>query len=181
MSLETLKLEANEVVLKIVHRHWLTLFTRLFGLGVFAVVPLLAWIIIIVAQSLSPKPLFNIYLYTNHFAFFYSTWLLYTTMAIAFALTNHYLDVFVVTNRRVISIDQQGFFRRHIGSFRLDKLQDMNVEVNGLIATLLDYGTVEAETASSSSGEFRSYNLPKPRELKDIILTAANQLDDKRA
>ncbi|PIY80402.1 MAG: hypothetical protein COY80_03150, partial [Candidatus Pacebacteria bacterium CG_4_10_14_0_8_um_filter_42_14] len=97
MSLETLKLEANEVVLKIVHRHWLTLFTRLFGLGVFAVVPLLAWIIIIVAQSLSPKPLFNIYLYTNHFAFFYSTWLLYTTMAIAFALTNHYLDVFVVT------------------------------------------------------------------------------------
>jgi hypothetical protein len=176
MSLETLQLEADEVAIKIIHRHWLTLFTRLFGLAVFAIIPLLAWIIIIVTQSLSPKLLLDIRLYTTHFGFIYSTWLLYTTMVVASAITNHYLDAFIVTNRRIIIIDQQGFFKRQIGSFRHDKLQDVNIEINGLIATLFDYGTVEAETASSSSGEFRAYHLPHPNEVKAIILKASQSL-----
>jgi hypothetical protein len=177
MSLHVLQLEADETIITIVHRHWLTLFTKLFGITMFALTPLFAWAALLATQRALEDTSLHLYAYSIHFTFLYSTWLLFATMAVAFAVSNHYLDVWALTNKRIITIDQQGFFRRNIGSFRLDKLQDINIEIHGFIATLLDYGTVEAETASESSGEFRAYNLPNPRGIKELILKAADELD----
>src|SRR5690606_39334527 len=108
-------------------------------------------------------------IYFAHALFLYSFWLLINWMMLASIWTDHYLDVWVITSRRVININQAGFFRRQIGSYRLEQLQDLNVEINGIIETLLDFGTIHAETASGSLEEFKPRHLPHPRELKSLI------------
>jgi hypothetical protein len=55
-------------------------------------------------------------------------------------------------------------------------MQDVNVEVNGIIATLLDYGTVHVQTASADVEEFKASFLPKPQEVKSVILAACDKL-----
>ena len=107
--------------------------------------------------------------------FFYSAWLLTLWMGVFNSWTNYYLDVWIVTNRRIITIDQKGFFRRSVSSFKLEKLQDITVEIQGIIATLLDYGSVNAETASHTD-EFDARGLPHPREIKSVILRAIDEL-----
>jgi uncharacterized membrane protein YdbT with pleckstrin-like domain len=176
MTFETIALEQDEVVLTVVRRHWLTLFMKIFSLGIFALLPPGAWILILITQNYAPTVPVDFTQFNAQFVFIYLTWLLFMWMSLASVLLNHYLDVWVVTTRRIITVDQRGFFRRQSGSFRLEKLQDINVEIHGLIATLFDYGTIEAETASGSDGEFRVHQLPHPRELKALILHAADSL-----
>lgn len=175
MRFEKIEFEVDEKIVVSVHRHWLTLFTSLFSLWTFALVPLVSWLILLTFEkSYDTFLVIDFSSYGTHFTYFYCLWLLWVSMAVAYVLMNHYLDTWTITNRRVIVIDQQGFFRRHIGSFRLERLQDVNVEINGLVATLLDYGTLEAETAGHGEGEFRAHFLPHPRELKAAILSATD-------
>lgn len=177
MKLESLQLDPNEHILKTVHRHWIMLLQRIFSLVVFVVMPPLAWIIVLILQAVQIDLPVDFAHYTSHFIYLYLTWLLFLWMSLAHMLVNHYLDVWIITSQRIITIDQQGFFRRHIGSFRLEKLQDINIEINGIIATFLDYGTVEVETASESMGEFRAHHLPHPQALKALILEATDSLN----
>src|SRR5690606_4537603 len=88
--------------------------------------------------------------------------------------TDWYLDLWTITNLRLIAIDQRGLFRRSVSSFRYERLQDINVEINGLIPTFLDFGTLEAQTAGHGESDFLFAGAPHPREIKAKILEAAN-------
>jgi uncharacterized membrane protein YdbT with pleckstrin-like domain len=101
-----------------------------------------------------------------------ATWLLMTTLAAATSWTSYYLDLWILTDRRIIVIDQLGYFNRKVSNFRLERLQDINVSIAGLIPTLLNYGTIRAQTASASENNFISYNLPDPRGLQSQIQAA---------
>jgi hypothetical protein len=118
---------------------------------------------------------FPIALYLNAFLALYTAWLLIMWMALFNAWTNYYLDVWTITTKRLITVDQHGFFSRTIASFRLERLQDIIVSVNGIIPTLLNYGTLEAETASEES-HFKATGLPDPAGIKAIILTSSDAL-----
>lgn len=177
MTFESIQLEADEKIIQIVHRHWLTLAIQLFSLAVFAFVPLVVFGILAVANTSLPLLPIDVTDYARYFVFGYLAWLLCLHMALGRTFINHYLDVWAITNRRVITIDQIGFFRRQTGSFRLERIQDVNVSVNGIIATLLDYGTLEVETASGGGEEFRAHLMPHPQTIKATILAAADQLN----
>ncbi len=175
MLFEKIKLEDDEKVRKVVHKHWFVLFSRTVGVVAAALFPAVAWIVLgILLQSDQSPLLIDLSGYLSYFIFFYSAWLLFSWMTLAYIFTDHHLDIWIITDRRIISIDQKGLFRRYIGSFRLEKLQDINIAIDGIVATFLNYGMVEAQTASGSEEEFQSFHLPKPRELKAIILEAAD-------
>jgi uncharacterized membrane protein YdbT with pleckstrin-like domain len=89
--------------------------------------------------------------------------------------TNYYLDVWTVTNKRLITVDQRGLFNRETGSFRLERLQDVNVSVRGILATLIGYGDLQAETASEDR-DFVARGIPDPQELKALILKASDSV-----
>jgi uncharacterized membrane protein YdbT with pleckstrin-like domain len=108
--------------------------------------------------------------------FLYSLWLLCIWMILTSIWTDYYLDIWCLTNKRIIKIDQAGLFRRKTGSFRLERMQDVNVEINGIIATLLDYGSVHVQTASADMEEFKAFFLPNPQEIKSTILRAGDEL-----
>jgi ABC-type multidrug transport system fused ATPase/permease subunit len=176
MLLEKIQLEPGEIMLVETRRHWFVIFGQLFSLFMVALIPLLVYFF---AKYIGENyQAVNNAVETNLpiLIFLYVIWLMCLWIGTFNIWTNYYLDVLTITNRRIILTNQKGFFRRNVASFRLERLQDMNVEINGLIATLLDYGTINAETAGHAEEEFRAVNVPHPRELKAKILSAADNL-----
>lgn len=175
MLFEKIQLEKDEQILLMVRRHWFILFSRVLGTVVVMFLPLIAFY----AASFVPVAAVMVDTafthYSNQILFVVSLWMLISWMSLAYVWTDHYLDLWVVTDRRIISIDQKSLFVRSVGSFRLERLQDMNIEIPGLLATIFDYGHIQAQTASGSEDEFSVHNLPKPREIKAIILQSADQ------
>ena len=55
---------------------------------------------------------------------------------------DYYLDVWILTNQRIFDIEQRGLFNRHISVFEINKIQDVNVKIEGIIATFIKYGDV---------------------------------------
>ena len=93
----------------------------------------------------------------------------------AFMIWTHYfLDLWVITDRRIIVIDQIHFFNRKVSSFRLERLQDIKVAVDGVIPTLLNFGTLHVHTAGNNEENFTTAGLPDPRELQSLIQKATD-------
>jgi hypothetical protein len=168
-----MQLEEDEQILAIIRRHWFFLFKQCFFIAVLILLPLVAFVCIIVLMQTQTVALLGSYL--PHIVFLYSLWLLINWTMLAAIWTDHYLDIWAITNRRVIKINQVTLFKRHVASFRLERLQDLSVEINGIIATLLDYGTIHAATAGNHHEEFKADYLPNPNKIKSVILEASDQ------
>ncbi len=170
MSVENILFESDEKVLKQVRKHWFIVFTQYFGLVVVALFPLVAY------TSLSLIPPFVPFLAlvnTSLLVAGYSGWLILVWMGLFGIWTNYYLDIWTLTNKRLITVDQRGLFSRYTGSFRLERLQDINVSVRGILATFLKFGDLEAETASSDKN-FIAKGIPDPQGFKALILEASD-------
>lgn len=177
MLAEKIQLEEDEHILIQVRKHWFVIFMQMFGVVVVALVPLL----IPIAFSLTAyTATFLNTISPSLFVGLYAAWLLLMWMALFSVWTNYYLDVWTITNKRLISVDQRGLFNRNTGSFRLERLQDINVSIRGIIPTFLNFGDLEAETASNDK-EFVARTIPNPQELKALILGAADTLTFRNA
>lgn len=170
MSIESISFESDEKVLKEVRKHWFIVFTQYFGMLVVALFPLVAYI----SLSLIPPfvPLLTL-VNTPLLIAGYSGWLILVWMGLFSIWTNYYLDIWTLTNKRLITVDQRGLFSRNTGSFRLERLQDINVSVRGILATFLKFGDLEAETASSDKN-FVAKGIPDPQGFKALILQASD-------
>jgi uncharacterized membrane protein YdbT with pleckstrin-like domain len=171
MLIEKIALDADEVILKQVRKHWFIIATQLAGI-VFAIVLLPVGFLIV--STLPVFELFAPYLRVNILTEVYTVILICAWMGGFSVWTNYYLDVWTITNKRLIAIDQRGLFHRDTGSFRLERLQDINVSVRGILGTLLGYGDLHAETASGDK-DFIARGIPNPQELKALILKAADE------
>jgi hypothetical protein len=172
MKFEQIELETDERIVTIVRRHWFYLFIQSVPLVCVALLPLLFFFFIqqfdAFLSSLKTLHLQGLYLYC--------VWLLGVWLILVSLWTDFYLDIWCVTNKRIVKIDQVALFRRKTGSFRLERMQDVNVEINGILATLLSYGTIHVQTASADLEEFKASYLPNPQAIKAVILESADQL-----
>ncbi len=84
-------------------------------------------------------------------------------------LTDYYLDLWIVTNEKMIFIELKGLFRRTVSSVNLKSIEDITTNMNGVIQTFLDYGTIKVESAGTD-GEFFFKQISHPNEVKDLIL-----------
>lgn len=68
-----------------------------------------------------------------------------------FALSNFihwFFNIYIVTNRRVIDIDFHYLLFKDFAEANLNRIQDLNYTTGGVLATVVDYGTVYVQTAS---------------------------------
>ncbi|PIZ57095.1 hypothetical protein COY23_01895 [bacterium (Candidatus Torokbacteria) CG_4_10_14_0_2_um_filter_35_8] len=79
-----------------------------------------------------------------------------------------YFDIFLVTNQRLIDIDQKGIFRKEISETSLDKIQDVTYEVNGIINTIFGLGSVKVQNAGSKS-VIEIQSTRNPRAIQELI------------
>jgi hypothetical protein len=87
---------------------------------------------------------------------------------------DYYLDVWIVTNKRIISTEQRGLFSRVVSEHKLDKIQDVTSEVHGIIPTFFNYGDVHIQTAGASQ-KSAFQQVRRPHKIRKIILSLAKQ------
>ncbi|MDD4995632.1 MAG: PH domain-containing protein [Patescibacteria group bacterium] len=79
-----------------------------------------------------------------------------------------YYNVFVVTDQRVIDIDQRGFFDRTVSVAPYQNIQDVSYRIHGVCQTVLRYGNVLIQTASTTANlEVRKVR--HPHVLQELI------------
>ncbi len=79
-----------------------------------------------------------------------------------------YWNAFVVTNYRVIDVDQRGLFDRVVSEAAFDKIQDVSYHVKGMWGTLLRYGTIVVQTAGATTNLELSY-VRRPKDVHHLI------------
>ncbi len=171
MLFDKIALEPEEKIIKTVREHWFIISTQIAVITIFALMPVFVSIGIMMwpPDIRSDAAFFTL---LPLFIFGIAGWLLLSLIAATTAWSHYFLDLWVITDRRIIVIEQVRFFDRRVSNFRLERLQDIKATVRGLIPTLLNYGTVSAQTASASENNFKSPNLPAPRELQALIQIA---------
>ncbi|CAN5120945.1 hypothetical protein BH11PAT4_BH11PAT4_0340 [soil metagenome] len=85
-----------------------------------------------------------------------------------------YYDILIVTDRRVVDIDQEQLFFRSISELNLNDVEDVNSSVKGFFPTLFGYGTVTIQSAGEQIN-FVARNFRHPREIATIIADLSDQ------
>ena len=158
-----IELSKDEHVVCEIRRHWYVLLVESFFLALLFLVP---WVVFFgldtsgLSFSGGEGPLF----------FFVSAaWLFFIWIAFMIIWTNYYLDVWIVTSKRILDIEQHGLFSRDMSEFRLDRIQDVTIEVKGILPTLLRFGDIHVQTAGEAR-EFIIKSIPRPYRGRDIII-----------
>jgi len=96
-----------------------------------------------------------------------------------YGFVNYYLDIYIVTNKRIVSINQNGFFRREIAELHLHQVQDVEAKVEGFYQTMLHFGTIYIQTAGEREN-FVFQDVPHPYTLaKKIVELHEQQIESE--
>lgn len=108
-------------------------------------------------------------LYWLAFIYTLSVWLFFYT-----AFINYFLDMWIVTNDRIVDIRQMGLFSRTVAELDLFRVQDVTSEAHGFFSTVFDFGNVYIQTAGEQE-RFVFYNVPEPHKIRESIILLANE------
>lgn len=87
---------------------------------------------------------------------------------------DYYYDLFIVTDRRLLDIDQNSLFARKINELALEQVEDVSAETNGVFRSLFDYGDITVQSAGAKD-KFIFNGILHPREVTEIVLDLADQ------
>lgn len=157
-------LEPDEHVIRIVRRHWIDLF------------PVIAASVLLVL-SIPAMAFLNSFSLDKVILPVGMTLLLFVVI-IGIALIILLLGIFVyrqnyliLTNMHIIQVEQRGMFNRQVSQLSLVRVQDVSGKRAGVLATALNYGNVEVQSAGEHE-KFIFRNAASPQELADHCLRA---------
>lgn len=161
----------SENIIIFTRRHWITLANICFGSFVASLLPL---IIVVIGA-----PYIVAYQASVWFALFWVIYLMCIWFVLFYRLTMHSLDVWIVTNERIIDSLQLGLFRRKVSELHLESIQDISVNTSGIIQSYFDYGNIEIQT-SATAQRFLFEDAPHPIAVKDKIMDTAKEYEMER-
>ena len=168
-----LNLEPGEEILLTVRKHQIVYWVDGFVLLVLFILPYAAYSFLGLAVSFA--------LSEAHYhlvVFCYSAWFALLWAYFFIVWTNIYLDAWVVTNRRIIDIEQISLFHRDMTDFRHERIQDVTVEERGILSNILHYGNLHVQTAGESRS-LRIDTIPNPQKVRDLIAHCHDEVLNK--
>ncbi len=153
----------DEKVISLIRRHWFVLFGFILYLAIMVLLPLFIYAGF---DFLFKFPLIG----TIRAVFFFlvGLHLLFTVILSFSVFIDYYLDVWIITDQRIISIEQKGLFNRIINEVRYERIQDITSVVPGLIATYFKYGNIMIQTAAEKERMILK-QVPDPIETRRLI------------
>jgi uncharacterized membrane protein YdbT with pleckstrin-like domain len=153
--------ENGEKVVLLLRRHPIVILLKLAVFAVMLLIPL------IIGSYFTP------WLYREGLlslaVFLFSLWCLLIWSAAFYALTMYALDVWIVTDRRVLDSKQHGFFSRTTSELHLSRIQDVSVQTTGVIQTLFKFGDLHIQTAGAEE-HFKFLQIPHPERVRGEIM-----------
>jgi len=173
----SIKLEQDERILFRARRHWFVLFGQVFGIIILLVAPFALFALAINLGVPMPHFLAGNLVFLG--AALVGTWMLLLWIAFFVVWTNYFLDILILTNKKLIDMEQKSLFSREISSLRLERIQDITIEINGIIPTFLDFGDVHVQTAGGDGRIFILRGARTPARVKELILHQQQQSLEK--
>lgn len=162
--------ELEETQVLTFRRHPITLLPLVFvAILVFAIPPGAYVFFQTVFPNLFAVPGFQPVFILGATAFFLGAWLFIFQYFI-----DYWLDVFILTDKRILDIEQKGLFNRTVSELRLYRTQDVTAEIKGFWHTMFDYGDVFVQTAGEQQ-RFHFGLVPHPNAVAKLILEWAEE------
>lgn len=161
--------KSDERVLTVARKHWFVFFIQILGLIILFIIPFffIPFLTIFIAAGGGP-----VTIPSGYGIFFASMWALVLWQMLFARWTDYYYDIWIITNWRIIDIEQKGFFKRNVATLlNLDHIEDITTEIGGVFGTFLNYGTLMVQTAAAKT-EFFMPNIANPREIDRTIRKA---------
>ncbi|MBI4994311.1 PH domain-containing protein [Candidatus Peregrinibacteria bacterium] len=149
--------QKNETVLAFTRRHWLVIIPHILWLLMLGAVPVgIFWFRASYnfTEFISPVA----YRIISGLAIIGITYFLH---ACFLRFCNYYLQVFIVTNFRVIQLDQTLYFVRNRDSIDLREIQDIEIHQKGVIQTIFNYGELVITLSSAHATKYIPF-MPNP-------------------
>ena len=90
------------------------------------------------------------------------------------AILDFYYDILIITDLRLVEIEQEQLFYHKFAQLNLAEVEDVNAVEQGFFSTLLDYGTIQVQTAGTEEN-FIIPNIRYPNEVVSIISSLSKQ------
>ena len=131
----------EELIIQPLRRHWIVYF----DIATILAAALAYTIFMMAMQSwlrIIPSPV--------HWLILVSSWL-YLLQVVYIRWMNNQLDVTVVTNKRILDLEQTGFLSRKISECTLSRVQEVNAQKGGILGNLLHFGDISIHTSADGS------------------------------
>ena len=167
-------LENGEVMLEKVRKHWIVyiqyFIAHIFGCIVCIIlahyVTTLGWLSFIDKDSSAYAGMVLVMLVIIFWTSFFYAW------------TKSYFDLWYVTDRHIIAINQKQIFEREEAFMELTKIQDVFFEKNSFLATFFGFGKLKVQTAGSDQ-EFIIENVSNVEEVSHRIMELRDSTHNK--
>jgi len=95
------------------------------------------------------------------------------------SILNDQFDLFILTDHRLIDVTQVSLLKRTVATTPLNQIQDTTSDIQGVLGTILNYGTVDVQTAAGLASSFTIDNIPDPPLVARSILNQAEVRKEK--
>lgn len=182
--MEHFQLHAGEHVVLKVRRHPLILIGQLVPIIILDYLPYLLPGIGAYLMAANPSSVIDfalLFSFENPWmTFIVGIYWLFLWMFTFGAFTDYYLDQWVVTNERIIEVDQKSFFHRTVSSLFLHRVQNVETDVEGFFNTLFGFGRVSVESAGAEVNRIKMSGLGNPEHVRDVILREHARFESER-
>lgn len=156
----------GEEILLVKRRHWIVLLGFVLTTALLFLVPIFVYFFLPLIMEIP-----NTEIFTSLFVFIVSLYYLFLSIMSFFIIIDYYLDVWIITNQRLISIEQKGLFHRIVAEVRYSQIQDITSVVPGIVATYFQFGNIKIQTAAEKERMVMK-QITHPIETRHIISEA---------
>lgn len=141
-------LEEGEIMLEKIHKHWIV-YVSDFVLHAFGLVLCIVGFFILMKMGANMPGLGEVgQTYTSVFLGFL---MLLFWVSFFYGWTKNYFDIWYVTNKHIIAIDQKDIFERNEAYMELSRIQDVLFEKSGFIQTFFGFGILKVQSAGTEA------------------------------
>ncbi len=168
----------DEQILLIKRRHYLVMLSFTLTIALLILVPFFVYFFLPLVIEIPDAEIFK-----KLFLFITSLYYLCLSIMSFFIITDYYLDVWIITNQRILSVEQKGLFRRTVTELRYGQIQDITSDVSGLIATFFQFGNIRIQSAAEEERMILkqiTHPIETRRVISDAYRKATENMEEKK-
>lgn len=158
----------DEIIELVIRKHWFPHLKILVQFVLGWLLPVAGYIVIIFVKS----PGFFGVDSNRLITLFFLLYLMFIALILFIKWLNEELDAIIITNKRIISMEQIGIFQREFSETSFEHVQDIKSRMKGIANAVFQFGCLEIQTAAEKI-LFEITDVPKPEmlceQISDII------------